>query len=323
MKLPELAQLRSAQELVYETLRPTPQFAWPKIKQRLGRTVWIKHENLTPTGAFKVRGGLVYMQRLRPGSAVITATRGNHGQSIAFAARRAGVMATIYVPFGNSPDQNSAMRALGANVIEFGRDFEEARVEADRVASMQGLHYIPSFHGDLVAGVASYALELFDAVPNLDTVYVAVGMGSGICGLIAARNALGLGTRIVGVNAEGAMANAQSFRAGRVVPTEAARTFADGIATRKPNDEALAIMLAGVAEFITVTDDDIAEAMRVLYDDTHHVAEGAAAAALAAAMLDAHRRPEGAAVGVIISGGNIERQRLLTVLSGGTPAPPG
>jgi len=239
----ELSELEQAAELVHEVVLPTPQYAWPKLARRVGRTVWVKHENHTPTGAFKVRGGLVYLDRLvraQPRVAgVISATRGNHGQSISFAAARAGVPATIYVPHGNSPDQNASMAAFGATVVEFGRDFDEARHEAHRVASERGLHFVPSFHRDLVAGVASYALELFRAVHDLDVVYVGVGMGSGICGLIAVRDALGLKTEIVGVNAANAPSSALSFEAGRPVQTPSALTFADGLATRQPNADAI------------------------------------------------------------------------------------
>src|SRR5581483_6999172 len=201
----ELSELEQAAELVHRVIPPTPQYAWPKLARRVGGTVWVKHENHTPTGAFKVRGGLVYLDRLARAqprvSGVISATRGNHGQSISFAAARAGIPATIYVPYGNSPDQNASMAAFGATVVEFGRDFDEAKHEAQRVAAERGLHWVPSFHRNLVAGVASYALELFRAVPDLDAVYVGVGMGSGICGLISVRDLLGLKTEIIGVSA--------------------------------------------------------------------------------------------------------------------------
>ena len=317
-----LQELEQAAKLVYAVLPPTPQYAWPKLARRTGRAVWVKHENHTPTGAFKVRGGLVYLDRLKraqPGVAgVVTATRGNHGQSISFAAARAGVPATIYVPFGNSPDQNASMASFGATVVEFGRDFDEARQEAHRVASERNLHFVPSFHRDLVAGVASYALELFRAVSDLDVVYVGIGMGSGICGLITVRDLLGLKTEIVGVNAANAPSSYLSFEAGRPVPTTSALTFADGLATREPNAEAIATICKGAARVVTVTEDAMAEAMRVYFDDTHQVAEGAGAAPLAALLADA-----GAAryrkVGLVMTGGNIERARLLTVLSGKTP----
>lgn len=318
----ELGELEQAAELVHKVVLPTPQYAWPKLARRLGCTVWVKHENHTPTGAFKVRGGLVYLDRLVraqprvPG--VISATRGNHGQSISFAAARAGVPATIYVPHGNSPDQNASMAAFGATVVEFGRDFDEARHEAHRVATERGLHFVPSFHRDLVAGVASYALELFRAVRDLDAVYVGVGMGSGICGLMAVRDALGLKTEIIGVSAANAPSSALSFEAGRPVRTPSALTFADGLATREPNADAIETICRGAARVLTVSEDAIAEAVRTYFDDTHQVAEGAGAAPLAALIQDPQRKKY-ENIGVVMTGGNMERARLLAVLSGKTP----
>lgn len=319
----ELAELESAAEFVHRVIAPTPQYAWPKLGRRVGCTVWVKHENHTPSGAFKVRGGMVYLDRLlhrEPKVAgVITATRGNHGQSIAFAAARLGIQARIYVPLGNSPDQNGSMRTFGARVVEFGKDFDEAKNEAARVGAAEGLHFIPSFHRDLVAGVASYGLELFRAVRDLDTVYVSVGMGSGICSLIAVRDALGLKTEIVGVGAVNAPAYSQSFEAGQVVESASAATFADGIATRQPHADAVETMCRGAARFVQVDEDAIAEAMRVYFDDTHQIAEGAGAAPLAALMKERDRMAN-RNVGVILTGGNIERARMIQVLSGGTPA---
>lgn len=316
-------ELESAAALVRRVVPPTPQYAWPKLKRRTGCTVWVKHENHTPTGAFKVRGGLVYMDRLARSepkvAGLVSATRGNHGQSISFAAARAGIPATIYVPHGNSPDQNSAMVGFGATVVEEGRDFDEAKHAALRVAADKGLHFVPSFHRDLVAGVASYALEFFRAVPDLDAVYVGVGMGSGICGLIAVRDLLGLKTEIVGVGASAARATALSFAAGRPVATRSAPTFADGIATREPHMDAIETICRGAARFVEVSEDAIAEAMRIYCDDTHQIAEGAGAAPLAA-LLQERQRMANRNVGVILTGGNIERARLLQVLSGSTPA---
>ena len=318
----ELEELEQAAKLVYKVLLPTPQYAWPKLARRAGCTVWVKHENHTPTGAFKVRGGLIYLDRLRraePGVAgVITATRGNHGQSISFAAARTGVPATIYVPHGNSPDQNASMAAFGATVVEFGRDFDEARHEAHRVAGERGLHFVPSFHRDLVAGVASYALELFRAARELDAVYVGIGMGSGICGLITARDLLGLKTEIIGVSAANAPCSCLSFEAGRPVPTPSALTFADGLATREPNSEAIATICRGAARAMTVSEDAMAEAVRIYFDDTHQVVEGAGAAPLAAFLQDPERGKY-KNVGLVMSGGNIERARFLAILSGKTP----
>jgi threonine dehydratase len=317
-----LEELDRAAGLVYQVMAPTPQYAWPKLRTRIGCNVWVKHENHTPTGAFKVRGGLVYLDRLKraqpdvPG--IVTATRGNHGQSISFSAGRAGIPATIYVPHGNSPDQNASMSTFGARVVEFGKDFDEAKHEAHRVAKAENLHFIPSFHWDLVAGVASYALELFRAVGKLDAVYVGVGMGSGICGLITVRDLLGLQTEIIGVGAANAPATALSFEAGKPVTTPTARTFADGIATREPLAEVIDTIRRGAARFVKVTEDEMAHAMRVYFDDTHHVAEGAGAAPLAA-LIQERERMAGKTVGVILSGGNIERARFSQVLAGSTP----
>ncbi len=321
----ELNELEHAAALVHGVVPPTPQYAWPKLKERAGCTVWVKHENHTPTGAFKVRGGLVYLDRLRRADphtrGVITATRGNHGQSIAFAAARTGLAATVYVPRNNSLDQNSAIAAFGARVVEFGRDFDEAKHEAFRVAAAEGLHFVPSFHPDLVIGVATYALELFRAVAGLDAVYVGVGMGSGICGLITVRDLLGLKTDIIAVGAAQASASALSYAAGRPVNAASARTFADGLATREPQAAAIAAICRGVTRFVQVSEDEIAEAMRIYYDDAHQVAEGAGAAPLAA-LLQERSRMAHKNVAVVLSGGNIERARFLQVQSGHTPAVP-
>jgi threonine dehydratase len=318
-----LEELDRAASLVYRVMAPTPQYAWPKLRNRAGCTVWVKHENHTPTDAFKVRGGVVYMDRLMRSqpriAGVVTATRGNHGQSISFSSARAGIPATIYVPYGNSPDQNASIGSFGARVVEFGKDFDEAKHEAYRVAAAENLHFVPSFHWDLVAGVASYALELFRAVESLDAVYVGVGMGSGICGLITVRDLLGLKTEIIGVSAVNAPATALSFEAGKPVTTPTARTFADGIATREPVADVVETIRRGAARFVKVSEDEMAEAMRVYYDDTHQVAEGAGAAPLAA-LLQERGRMANKNVGVILTGGNIERTRFLEVLAGRTPA---
>ncbi len=317
-----IEELDQAARLVYRVIAPTPQYAWPKLRDRTGCNVWVKHENHTPTGAFKVRGGIVYMDRLirsQPGIAgVVSATRGNHGQSISFAAALAGIPATIYVPYGNSPDQNTSMSSFGAKVVEFGKDFDEAKHEAHRIGVAENLHFVPSFHWDLVAGVASYALELFGAVEKLDAVYVGVGMGSGICGLITVRDLLGLKTEIIGVSAANAPATALSFEAGKPVTTPTARTFADGIATREPVGDAVETICRGAARFVKVSEDEMAEAMRIYYDNTHQVAEGAGAAPLGA-LLQERGRMARKNVGVILSGGNIERARLSEVLAGRTP----
>ena len=288
-----IADLEATAALVRTVVPETPQYAWPLLASRSGAEVWVKHENHTPIGAFKLRGGLVYMDWLaRSGlkpSGVITATRGNHGQSIALAGRRVRLPVTIVVPEGNSAEKNAAMAGFGAVLIVHGRDFDEAKAQAMRLAAERNLHYLPSFHPLLVQGVATYALELFRAVADLDTVYAPIGMGSGICGLIAVRDLLGLDTEIVGVVAAAAPAVALSVEAGRPVPTESARTFADGMACREPDAEALAAIAKGAARIVRVSEAEIAEAIRLLWAATHNVAEGAGAAALAALMQERDR----------------------------------
>ncbi len=305
----DLRQLERAQKIVGAAMPPTPAYAWPLLSERLGATAIVKHENHTPTGAFKVRGGLVYVDRLKrerpdtPG--LISATRGNHGQSLAFAGRQHGLPVTLYVPRGNSVEKNSAMRAFGAELVEYGDDFQSAREEAYRQVEMTGLHMVPSFHPDLVLGVATYALELLRKAPNLDVLYVPIGQGSGICGCILARDLLGLTTEIVGVQSTEAPSYALSFAAGTVVRTNSSDTLADGMATRVPDSDALAIIRKGASRVMQVTDDEIAVAIRAYWTDTHNLAEGAGAAALAAALQD---RPKirGKRVGLILSGGNID-----------------
>jgi threonine dehydratase len=318
-----LAELEAAAAVVGSVVPQTPQYAWPLLAARVGAEVWVKHENYTPIGAFKLRGGAVYMDWLaRSGpktSGVITATRGNHGQSIAFAGRRAGLPVTILIPHGNSAEKNAAMQGFGAELIVHGRDFDEAKARAFELAQERKLHYVPSFHPLLVKGVATYALELFRAVADLDTVYAPIGMGSGICGLIAGRDLLGLRTEIVGVVAAAAPAVALSVEAGHPVPTNSATTFADGMACREPDPEALAIIAKGAARIVRVEEDEIAEAIRLLWAATHNVAEGAGAAALAA-LLKERDRMRGRRVGLILSGGNIDTDMLHNVLGGRTPA---
>lgn len=317
-----LAELEAAAQLVHRTVPPTPQYAWPLLAKRTGCEVWVKHENHTPTCAFKVRGGIVYMDNLKRSQAgvsgVISATRGNHGQSIAFSASRAGIPATIYVPRGNSTDQNAAMRAFGATVVEFGRDFDEALAECHRVAHEQNLHFISPFNRDQIKGVSTYALELFRTIGGLDTVYVPIGMGSGICGLITTRDLLGLKTEIVGVVACHAPAMALSFAAGKPIPTNSALTFADGMATRDPQDQALTIIKRGAARVLQLSEDDIAEAVRAYFQDTHNVAEGAGAAPLGGLMQE-RARMTGKRVAVILSGGNIDASVYRRILAGETP----
>ena len=305
----DLGQLERAQEAVGHAMPPTPAHAWPLLSQRLGASIVVKHENHTPTGAFKVRGGLVYVDRLkreRPATAgLISATRGNHGQSLAFAASRYGLPVTIYVPSGNSVEKNRAMRAFGANLVEHGDDFQAAREEADRRAQASGLEMVPSFHPDLVLGVATYALELLRKAPDLDVLYVPIGQGSGICGCILARDLLGLKTEIVGVQSTLAPSYALSFAAGTIVTTETSNTLADGMATRIPDPDAFAIIRRGTSRIVQVTDDEIGAAIRVYWTDTHNLAEGAGAAALAAAMQD-RQKNRGKRIGLILSGGNID-----------------
>lgn len=315
------AEFEAAQDIVYEALKPTLQHNWPLLAGELGCEVWVKHENHTPTGAFKVRGGLVHMRmRKRRGgtNGVITASTGNHGQSIPFAAAREGVQAVIVVPVNNSKDKNAAMRALGAELIETGHDFDAARVEMERLAAERGLDIVPSFHRELVMGVSTYAHELFGAAGELDAVYVPIGMGSGCCGVIAARDMLGLKTEVVGVVAEKANAYALSFKAGKPVETNSIGTFAEGMAVRVPHPEAFEYLQKGVSRIVVVSDDEIAAAMRLLYKSTHNIAEGAGAGALAALMQD-RARMQGKRAGVILSGGNIDATRYCQVLAGNTP----
>lgn len=304
-----LADIEAATEIVYAHMRPTPEIRWPLLSERTGADVVVKHENHTPIGAFKVRGGLVYMRRLKdaqpdcPG--VITATRGNHGQSIARAARAVGLRAVLYVPHGNNPEKNAAMRAFGAELVEHGEDFQESREEAARQAEAEGLHMIPPFHPWLVAGVATYALELFTACPDLDTVYAPIGMGSGICGLISVRDGLGLATKIVGVVAENVPAYALSFDAGEPIAIGATDTIADGLAVRIPDPDAFAIIKAGAERIVRITEDEFRGAMRAYYVDTHNLAEGAGAAPLAA-LIKERETMAGSKVGLVLSGGNAD-----------------
>jgi threonine dehydratase len=315
-----LAQLDAAADLVHAVMPPTPQFCWPLLAARSGVELFVKHENHTPIGAFKVRGGLVYMADLRKSEpdvkGVISATRGNHGQSVALAARRHGLAATIVVPHGNSREKNAAMRALGAELVEHGDDFQAAAEHAAELAETRHLHFVRSFDERLVAGVASYALELLRGVADIDTVYVPIGLGSGICGMIAARDALGLRTRVVGVVAAGAPSYALSFAAGKPVSTNAADTMADGLACRVPAAPAVEIILKGAERIVTVDEDEIRAAMRHLFTDTHNIAEGAGAATLAA-LLKEKARMEGKRVVIVLSGGNIDRALYAEVLAEG------
>ena len=320
-----LAALQAAARSVHAVMPATPQYRWPQLEaafaQRPGdaTALWLKHENHSPVGAFKIRGGIVYFDRLAAAgplpAGVVSATRGNHGQSIAYAAARHGVPALIVVPHGNSREKNAAMRALGAELLEAGDDFQAAREHAQTLADQRGWWMVPSFHPDLVAGVASYALELFGAAPMLDEVYVPIGMGSGACGLIAARDALGLATAIVGVVSSGAPAYALSLAQGRPVTHAVTTQLADGMACRTPDGDALTMLQGGLARVVSVTDSEVAQAMRLLFETTHQVAEGAGAAALAAAWQD-QGRLAGRRTALVLSGGNVDRDVFAGVLSG-------
>jgi threonine dehydratase len=320
-----LEDLERASRVVHAVMLPTPQYAWPLLNRRLGLEVTVKHENHTPIGAFKIRGGLVYLDRLkreRPHvRGIIGATRGNHGQSLALAARRFHLPAAIVVPHGNSAEKNAAMRAFGAELIEHGRDFDDAKHHAAALAEERGYEFVPSFDRDLVTGVATYARELFEAVSDLDVVYAPIGLGSGICGLIRTRDLLGLATEIIGVVPQSANAYRLSYEAGRVVAVNAVSTFADGAAVRVPEEQALAMIRAGAARVVEVSEDEIAEAIRVLHKDTHNIAEGAGALGVAA-LAQEREKLAGRKVGVILSGGNIDRSWAAEVLAGRTPTAP-
>jgi len=317
--LPTLAEIEAAAELIYQFMQPTPQYCWPLLCERLGTEVWVKHENQTPTGAFKARTALVYVDELmrrEPNTrGLITATRGNHGQAVALAAKRFGLSATILVPFGNSSEKNAAMRAQGGTLIEYGNDFQEARERAYAMATEQGLHMVPSYHYDIVRGVATYWLEFFSAVKNVDVVYVPVGMGSGVCSAVAVRNTLRLKTQLVGVVSEHAPCYAESFEQGRVVEAAVTTQIADGMACRKPDAEALAVLLDNVDHMVRVSDDEVAASMRHMFADTHNVVEGAGAAALAAALKESAVL-RGKRVGIVASGSNVDQDVFARVLRG-------
>jgi len=320
-------EFAEAADVVGRHMAPTPQFAWPLLNAHVGAEVWLKHENCTPTGAFKVRGGLVYVDRLvreRPTvGGVVAATRGNHGQSLAFAGRAAGVPVTIVVPHGNSPDKNAAMRGFGAELIEHGVDFQDAREHSVVLAEERGLEAVPSFDRDLCRGVATYAHELFSAAGELDAVYVPIGLGSGICGVMTIRDLLGLSTEIIGVVAAGAPATALSYAAGAPVSTDSVTTFIDGVATRVPDPVAIDLILAGAARIVQISDDECADAVRLIMRCTHHLVEPSGAAALAGLLKDQHSLGDvaGRRLGAIVSGGNIDGPMLAEILAGRTPSP--
>jgi threonine dehydratase len=317
--LPVLGEIQKAAALVYRTMRATPQYSWPLINARAGAEVWVKHENHAPVGAFKLRGGLVYMDwlgRERPEvTTVVSATRGNHGQSIALAAAKSGIRAVIIVPHGNSEEKNRAMEALGAELVVHGEDFQAALEYAANLEKENGWHWVPSYHRMLATGVATYALEFLSACPGLDTVYVPIGMGSGISGMIAVRNALGLKTKVVGVTSKLAPATALSLAAGMVVENAVSTRIADGVSCRRPDEAALAVIRAGMERIVEVDDEEVEEAMRVYFADTHNVAEGAGAVGLAGLLKD--RPAGGQRVGTVLTGGNVDSKVFARVLGGG------
>jgi len=312
-----LKDIEAASQIVYKEMPPTPQYCWPMLSERLGMELWVKHENHTPVGAFKIRGGLVYLDHIsrtpHVPKGVVSATRGNHGQSVGYAAKHFGIAATIIVPHGNSLEKNAAMRALGVKLIEHGDDFQESREFAEKLSKEQGLHLIPSFHPLLVTGVATYSLELLQKVADLEVVYVPIGMGSGICGMMAARDALGLKTSIVGVVSAHALAYAKSFEACQSIESPVTTQLSDGMACRVPEPQALELILRGVDRIVAVTDDEVAAAMCMMFECTHNVCEGAGAAALAAAIQEKPRL-KGKRVAVVASGGNVDQCVFAKVL---------
>ena len=322
--LPNKTELEAAAHIVYRAMPPTPQYSWPLLNEALGTETWVKHENHTPTGAFKVRGGLVYIHELARRAphirGVVSATRGNHGQSVGYAVRRHGLQATIVVPHGNSKEKNAAMRALGVNLVEHGKEFQESREHAAHLAETQRLHMIPSYHRDLVSGVASYWMELLSAQPDLDAVFVPIGQGSGICGAIAVRNVLGLSTRIIGVVSAHALAYKLSFEQRRKVESPVTAVIADGMACRVPDEASLDIIMKYADEIVAVTDEEVAAAMHLYYVSTHNVAEGAGAAPLAAAM-QMKERLRGWKIGLPLCGGNVDHDQFARILDQGQTGP--
>jgi threonine dehydratase len=318
LQLPNLPDIEAAARVVYQSFQATPQYRWGTLSQRLGTDCWVKHENHTPVGAFKIRGGLTYFDQLRQRGElpreVISATRGNHGQSMGWAARAHGVACRIVVPLGNSAEKNAAMRALGVQLIEHGEDFQAAREHAMQLAAETGAHMVPSYHQDLLLGVSTYWWELFKAVPQLDVVYVPIGQGSGACSAIAAKLALGHPARIVGVVSAHATTYADSITAGRVVEAPVTTELADGMACRVADAEALAVMIPHLERIVKVSDAEVAKAMRMLFADTHNVAEGAGAASFAAAWQE-RERLKGKVVGTTLCGGNVDSSTFAKVLT--------
>lgn len=319
MELPSLAEIEQAQQVVYAHMPPTPQYTWPLVNQRLEGEVWLKHENHSPVGAFKLRGALVYIDWLKRSQpllgGVVAATRGNHGQGVGMAARLNGLKAVIVVPHGNSKEKNRAMAAQGAELIVHGNDFQESLEYAAILAAQLGYAMVASFHPKLVAGTGTYAKEFLEGTPPLDKVYVPIGLGSSICGMVAARNALGLKTEIVGVVSKASPSYSLSFSQGQVVEAPSETRIADGLACRKPNVEAMECIWKNVARIVEVTDKEIAEAMRALFRDTHNLVEGAGAAGMAAALIDMELN-QGKRIGIVVTGGNIDMDMYAQVLMG-------
>ncbi len=319
MLLPTLHEIREAQSLIYRSMPPTPQYRWPLVNQRLGAEAWIKHENHTPVGAFKLRGAIVYIAWLKQLQldlrGVVAATRGNFGQGVAMAARLQELKSVIVVPHGNNAETNRAMIGYGAELIEYGEDFQASLEHARELAGQPGFAMVESFHEQLVWGTATYALELFEAVPELDRVYVPIGLGSSICGTAAARNALELKTEIIGVTSAECPAYALSFNERKLIEAPARTLISDGQACRIPNLQALEVIWNNVARIVEVTDEEIAGAMSAYYQDTHNLAEGAGAASLAAALKEKDTLP-GRRAGIVLTGGNVDRETFISVLSG-------
>lgn len=322
MSLFSLREIEQAAQFVHKKIQPTPQLNWPQISEMIGANVWVKHENHTPTGSFKIRGAITFIDWLKSAhpdiKGIITATRGNHGQGQAREATAAGLKAKIIVPLGNSKEKNDAMRSFGGELIEYGNDFDEARVKAVFLSKQEGLYMVPAYHSELVRGVSTYAFELFSALSDLDSVYVPIGCGSGACGLVTVRDALNIKTKIIGVVSEQAQAVKLSFDKKNIMETSSANTFADGLAVRVPVAEAFDIYSKGIERVVSVSENDIANAIRVFYQCTHNMAEGAGAAALAALLKDKHKM-QGKNVGVILSGSNIDAGLFCQVLKNEMP----
>jgi threonine dehydratase len=318
MRLPSIDEIESAAERLAAVFPATPQISWPLLNERLGCETWVKHENHTPLGAFKIRGAFLYVSWLKQSQpdvrGVVAATRGNHGQGVAYAAARNGIASVIVVPRGNSVEKNAAMRALGAELIEHGEDFQESLEFARKLSTERGYPIVESFHPQLMLGTASYGLEFFKGTPELDTVYVPIGLGSSICGVVAAREALGLKTCVVGVVSSLSPSYALSFKAGKLVESPSTSLLGDGLSCRRPNEQALELIGKYVEKVIEVTDEELAEAIRIYLVTTHNLAEGAGAAALAGALKSSEAN-QGKRIGIVLTGGNIDQALLARVLN--------